>query len=121
LSHATGQGCGANLLQKPQRGDFLLPIHDKLALNLNEAHSGIFPRAVVDTVLQIAEPRTDCRTVQLLDPRIVVAGRGGGARDGDPVLGFTVLNRDLDFLVLLDVLELLGMLVGEGLLQGGTC
>ena len=65
------------------------------------------------SVAQIAEPGVDPFTVDLRDARIVMSGFGDFARDADPAHVAGVLEGELSSLVVLEIVELLGMLVGK--------
>jgi len=67
----------------------------------------------VNTISQVTKPRLNRRAVQLLDAGVRVGDCGGLSGDGDPVLSRRVLESDLDLLVGLEVLEFLGVVVGE--------
>lgn len=65
------------------------------------------------TILEIPKPGFHALTPDLLDPRIVVAARGTGSRDADPVLVRGVVENDLRFRVGGQVAEFGAVRVGE--------
>lgn len=66
----------------------------------------------MDAIAEVAEPGRRGLGVEVLDAGVVVGGGDGGAGDGDPVLGRGVLERDLGRLVVFEVGEFVGVVVG---------
>lgn len=66
----------------------------------------------MDAVAQVAEPGGDALGVEVFDAGVGIGGRGDGAGDGDPVLGGGVLEGELGRLVVFEVGEFGGVLVG---------
>lgn len=64
------------------------------------------------TVSQISEPSGGAFGVEVFDARVVVGGRDDGAGDGGPVLRGGVLEGELGGLVVGEVGEFVGVLVG---------
>ena len=84
-----------HLLQKAQSPNRGLPVADVIRLDLNERHTRVLRGAVMDAVTEVAEPGGGAFGVEVFDARVVVGGCGGGAGNGDPVLGGGVLESDL--------------------------
>lgn len=66
----------------------------------------------MDAIAEVAEPGRRALGVEVLDAGVVVGGGDGGAGDGDPVLRRGVLERDLGRLVVFEVGEFVGVVVG---------
>ena len=113
LGNTASERRRADFLHESQRRGLLLPIHDVIALHLDQTHPWVLPGSVVHSVLQIPKPRRDGRGVKLLDSGILVRRGRRLATDRDPILGLGVLNGDLHLLVLLQVLEFSGVLVRQ--------
>lgn len=102
-----------NLLNEAWESRGTLPVGDVVGLDLNQGHAGVLGHAGVYSIAQIAEPGVDTLAVDLLDARIVIGGCDGLARDADPGHIAGVLKGDLGSLVVLEIRELLGVLVGK--------
>ena len=84
-----------------------------LGLYFDQTHSWVLCTAIVYAVSHITEPCGSASAPNFLDPRIGVGSSGGCARHGDPILRLGVLEGNIDFLVGFDILEFLGVRVGE--------
>ena len=67
----------------------------------------------MNSVAQVSEPSIGSLAVTILDPRVIVARGNNFARDTDPVLRAAVLEGNARRLVVLNVLEFLGVVVGN--------
>ena len=112
IRHLSRQSRLRDLLHEPQRTHLTLPVADVLGLDLDQRHARVVGGAVVDAIAEVAEPGGGALGVEVLDAGVRVGGRGGGAGDGDPVLRGGVLEGDLGGLVVVEVGELVGVLVG---------
>jgi hypothetical protein len=65
------------------------------------------------SISQIAEPGLDTFAVEFFDTGVSIGGSGCSAGDGYPILSFCILECDLDLLIGIEVLEFLGMRIGE--------
>lgn len=112
IRHLTRDGRLPHLLQKPQHTNLALPVANILGLDLDQAHAWVVGGAIVDAIAEVAEPGRRGLGVEVLDAGVVVGGGDGGAGDGDPVLRRGVLERDLGRLVVFEVGEFVGVVVG---------
>lgn len=72
------------------------------------------------TITQIPKPSRPALGVHLFDPRIVVADVGNLTSNTDPVLCAAVLKGHESGLVVVQVFELLGVVVGQKLEVGAV-
>lgn len=101
----------SHLFDETEGGGRALPVGNVLRLDLDQRHPRVLRPSRMNSVAQVSEPSIGALAVTLLDPRIIVARGDNLASDADPVLCAAVLEGDTCCLVILDILELLGVVV----------
>jgi hypothetical protein len=105
--------CTDDLLRVTQKTDLCHVVRDVFALDLDQCHARVLRPTGMLAVTEVTEPCCGSAAPYLLDARVAVVCCYSSAGDGRPLLSLEVLERDLNFFVLFQVVKLLRVVVAE--------